>query len=104
MLKKLYFWILRCGDFFNQLIKIKENYNNEIAASYGTNIGFLNDALYLYDHIPFLSGIRGVYQNVIYLFRPIIFPKSELDKIIKSCNVKMHDIKNFKLFNERTWN
>ena len=94
------------GDFSNLLIRVKENYTYELAKNYGTNIGFLDDALYLYDHIPFLSGIRDVYQkeddNMPYSTGYI--SSSELDEIITMNNIKMQDKTNFRLYDERTWN
>lgn len=93
------------GDFSNLLIKVKENYTYEASESYGTDIGFLNDVLYLYDHIPFLSCIRDVYQNEedAMPYSTGYISRLELDKFIKDNDIKMQDNTNFKLYDERTW-
>lgn len=93
------------GNFFNLLIKVKENYTYEASESYGTDIGFLNDVLYLYDHIPFLSGIRDIYQNEenAMPYSTGYISRLELDKFIKDNDIKMQDNTNFKLYDERTW-
>ena len=93
------------GDFSNIILFVKENYTYEISKNYNTGIGFLNDALYLYNHIPFLSGIRCVYQNVEneLPYSMDYITKKELDKFIKENNIKMKDNSNFKLYDEKTW-
>lgn len=46
------------GDFSSLIRKIEENYKRENAIVYDKDIMFMNDVMYLYDRIPFLSGIK----------------------------------------------
>jgi hypothetical protein len=63
------------------------------------------DILYIYDKIPFLTGIKEVYvsskDNIInstcYISREEIF------NYIKEHNIKLEFNNNFKLSNEETW-
>ena len=63
------------------------------------------DVIYLYDRIPFLSGIRDEYllsqDNLPYSLSYIT--KEEIEKYIKENNIKMHNNSNFKLSDSRTW-
>ena len=94
------------GDFSKLLERIEETYEHEKALKYDSKVWFMADSLYLYDRIPFLSGIKdahiGSNDNLPYSIGYI--PKDELDSYINSHNIVMRDNSNFKLFDERTWN
>lgn len=64
------------------------------------------DCLYIYDRIPFLSGIKNVYisskDNLPYSKSYI--SKDEIEKYVKDNNVTMTTNTNFKLFDSYTWN
>ena len=64
----------------------------------------MSDCLYIYDNIPFISGV-GDYtvskDGVIDLLSYI--SKEELDDYIKMNNVSMSCKDEFKLWDERTW-
>lgn len=91
------------GDLSILLEKLANEYSREAIKKYNTGISFLDDALYLYENIPFLSGIYDFYQN-----KKDNIPNSigyisarELDEIIK--NIKILNDSKFKLFDERIW-
>lgn len=93
------------GDCSILIEKIEENYSYEKAKSYDANIGFMADVLYIYDRIPFLSGIRDVYisanDNLPYSIGYI--SKQEIDQYIQDNHIKMRDHSDFKLSNGFTW-
>ena len=93
------------GDFSILIDRIEKSYEYEKASEYDSEIGLMGDVLYLYDRIPFLSGIKDVYinkdDNLPYSVGYI--SKNEIDKYIESHNVTMNNNTNFKLFDERTW-
>ena len=60
---------------------------------------FINDALYIYDHIPFINGIGDIYNN-----SESYISKEELDDYIKDNNIIMKNDHQFKLCDQRTWN
>ncbi len=93
------------GDLSILLEKLARNYSPEVLEKYNTGIWFLDDALYLYEHIPFLSGIRDVYQSKEDTFPSAVgyISRLELDEIIKNNNIKIKNNPNFKLYNEGTW-
>ncbi len=93
------------GDFSTLLEEIEKNYTFEKAKIYDENISYMADVIYLYDRIPFLSGIRDEYllsqDNLPYSLSYIT--KEEIEKYIKENNIKMHNNSNFKLSDSRTW-
>ena len=93
------------GDFSTLLEEIEKNYTFEKANAYDENISYMADVIYLYNRIPFLSGIRDEYlsskDNTPYSLGYIT--KDEIEKYIKENNIKMHKNSNFKLTDSRTW-
>lgn len=86
------------GDFSCLIEKIEKNYSNDKVLEYDNKIGFMADILYIYDRIPFLTGIKEVYINsTCYIL------KEEIDNYIKAHNIKLESNNYFKLFNEETW-
>ena len=78
------------GDLSLLIEKIEKNYNVEKIKNYDGEIWFLSDCLYIYDNIPFLSGIEDLYlidNNTISSTSYIT--KEELDDYIKENNIKM---------------
>ena len=53
------------------------------------------DILYIYDHIPFISGIRDVYINddEVLPYAGGYISKLEIDQIIQDYHIPMHDHK-----------
>lgn len=93
------------GNLSVLLEKLAREYSAEVLKKYNTGIFFLDDALYLYEHIPFIKGVYDFNQN-----KKDSIPHSigyisvnELDKIIKDNNIKIKENDNFKLNDERTW-
>lgn len=93
------------GDFSILIENVEKSYNAKKAKQYDERIGFMADVMYIYDRIPFLSGINDVYisnnDNLPYSLGYI--SKKEIDEYIKTNNVIMNNNKNFKLYDERTW-
>lgn len=79
-------------------LEIKYNYN-KVEKKYKSKISFINDALYIYDHIPFINGIGDIYNN-----SESYISKEELDDYIKDNNIIMKNDHQFKLCDQRTWN
>jgi len=93
------------GDLSILIEEIENNYNDSTYRKYDERSWFITDCLYIYDNIPFISGIGdytlstdGVISLVSYI------SKEELDEYIKSYNVAMNDNSKFKLWDGRTWN
>ena len=47
-----------CGDISLLIKKIEQNYNEN--KKYDNNISFMSDIIYIYQNIPFISGIKNV--------------------------------------------
>ena len=93
------------GDLRCLLKELEKEYNSSNRKKYDATVGFLDDALYLYDNIPFISGVGDMYflskDNTLCSIS--YFSKEELDQYIKENNIKMSDQSNFKLYDGRTW-
>lgn len=63
------------------------------------------DVLYIYDRMPFISGIKDIYisKNDNIPYSEGYISKEEMDKYIKEFNIKMNPNPNFKLNDGRTW-
>lgn len=93
------------GDLTALIEKIEKSYSNDKALKYDSQIGFMADVLYIYDRIPFLTGIKDVYINSKdNIMNSICYiSKEEIDNYIKEHNIKIETNTEFKLFNEETW-
>lgn len=93
------------GDFSILLEKIEKNYDFEKAEKYDKNISYMADVIYLYERIPFLSGVRDEYisskDNLPYAIGYI--SKEEIEKYIKENNIEINSNEKFKLGDGRTW-
>lgn len=92
------------GDISILIEKIENNYNKSTYKKYDDVRWFMTDCLYIYDNIPFISGVGdyipstdGVISLVSYI------TKEELDEYIKNNNITMNDNSKFKLADGRTW-
>ncbi len=93
------------GDCSLLIEKVENNYTKEQAQKYDSNIGFMGDVIYIYDRIPFISGIKDIYissiDNLPYSIGYI--SKEEIDKYIYDNKIEISYNHNFKLYDERTW-
>lgn len=93
------------GDFSLLIEEIEKNYTFEKVQKYDKNISYMADVIYLYERIPFLSGIRDEYisskDNLPYTVGYIT--KEEIEEYIKENNIKIKTQDNFKLYDGRTW-
>lgn len=93
------------GDFSILIEEIEKNYSYEKAQRYDKNISYMADVIYLYERIPFLSGVRDEYisskDNIPYSIGYI--SKEEIEKYIDENNIKIKKNDNFKLNDGRTW-
>lgn len=91
------------GDFSILIEEIEKAYDYEKAIEY--DVGLMADVLYIYDRVPFLSGIRDVWisdkDTIPYEIGYI--SKEEIEKYIKDNNIKMNANNKFKLYDGRTW-
>lgn len=92
------------GDLSRLIKKIESNYDKLTYQKYDKQSWFLSDCLYIYDNIPFISGIGDFYLDKDDVISSMSYiTKEELDKYIKENNIQMNDNSNFKLYDERTW-
>ena len=63
----------------------------------------MNDILYIYDRMPFISGIKDISISNNMISEESYISKEEIEKYIKEFDVKMNYIDNFKLSDSRTW-
>ena len=93
------------GDLTALIEKIEKSYSNDKALKYDNKIGFMADVLYIYDRIPFLTGIKDVYINSKdNIMNSICYiSKEEIENYIEEHNIKIETNTEFKLFNEETW-
>lgn len=93
------------GDCSLLINKIENEYTKEQAQKYDSNISFMADVIYIYDRMPFISGIKDVYiaseDNLPYSIGYI--KKEEIDKYIIDNKIEISNYHNFKLYDERTW-
>lgn len=93
-----------CGDLSILIKKIEDNYTEEKSKDYDNKISYMGDILYIYDRIPFISGINNIYSsNNGEVIEVGFISTSEIDDYIKEFNVSMHNKDNFKLSNVKTW-
>ena len=85
--------------------KIEMDYDYTKSKMYDSEIKLMGDVLYIYDRIPFLSGIKdvNVNENDNLPYSTSYISKSEIDKYIEEHGIQMKDQSNFKLGDERTW-
>ena len=93
------------GDFSLLIEEIEKSYSYEKVKKYDKNISYMADVIYLYERIPFLSGVRDEYisskDNLPYTIGYI--SKEEIEKYIKENNIKINNNNNFKLYDGCTW-
>lgn len=93
------------GDCSLLINKVENEYTKEQAKKNDSNIGFMADVIYIYDRIPFISGIKDVYisskENLPYSIGYIT--KEEIDKYILDNKIEISNYHNFKLYDGRTW-
>lgn len=92
------------GDCSILIERIEENYSLKKAQQYDNNIAYMNDILYIYDRMPFISGIKDISISNNMISEESYISKEEIEKYIKEFDVKMNYIDNFKLSDSRTWN
>jgi len=93
------------GDISILIEKIEKNYNKYTYKKYDDSKWLMTDCLYIYDYVPFISGIEDcrVSSTDGSIVSSSYLTKEELDEYIKINNIKMNDNSNFKLVDERTW-
>lgn len=91
------------GDCSILIERIEENYSLKKAQQYDNNIAYMNDILYIYDRMPFISGIKDISISNNMISEESYISKEEIEKYIKEFNIKMNHIDNFKLSDSRTW-
>ena len=98
--KDLYF---DSGNLSKLLFKISQNYDKYAEKKYDNDISYIDDCLYIYNRVPFLSGIYDISSDdgLPNFFGYI--SKNELDNYIKVNNIKMLENDKFNLCDERTW-
>lgn len=91
------------GDCSILIERIEENYSIKKTQQYDNNIAYMNDILYIYDRMPFISGIKDISISNNMISEESYISKEEIEKYIKEFNIKMNYIDNFKLSDSRTW-
>ena len=93
------------GDLSILIKQIEDNYNIEYVKKYDGNVWLMSDLLYIYESIPFITGLGDYYispsdkviDTVSYLDR------KELDEYIKGNDIQFNYNVDFKLSNKNTW-
>lgn len=85
--------------------EIEKSYTKEKAALYDENIFFMADVLYIYDRMPFISGIKEIYlhENEKVPYSEYYISKEEIETYIKRFNIKMNHNPDFTLNSQSTW-
>ncbi len=93
------------GDCSILIEEVEKGYTKEKAKQYDNNIGFMSDVLYIYDRIPFISGVKDIYisKKDKISYSEGFISKEEIDNYIEEFNIKMNYNPNFKLYDGRTW-
>lgn len=91
------------GDCSILIERIEENYSLKKAQQYDNNIAYMNDIIYIYDRMPFISGIKDISISNNMISEESYISKEEIEKYIKEFNIKMNHIDNFKLSDSQTW-
>ncbi len=93
------------GDCSILIEKVEKNYTSKKAKQYDKGIGFMSDVLYIYDRIPFISGIKDIYisKNDSMPYSEGYISREEIENYIQEFDVKMNYNPNFKLYDGRTW-
>ena len=87
------------GDLSLLIRKLEQKYSYDLVLKkYKSTIPYMNNVLYIYDNIPFISGVGDIVPT-----GESYITKTELDIYIKEKNIKMNDKSKFKLSDERTW-
>ncbi len=94
------------GDLSILIEKIEKNYKDSTHKKYDNVRWLMTDCLYIYDNIPFISGIEDCSVSSIdgSIVSSFYLTKEELDEYIKKNNIQMNDNSKFKLCDGRTWN
>lgn len=80
------------GDFSILSEQIEKSYTSENAREYEKQIYFMADVLFIYDRIPFLSGIKNIsYSKDNKVISETYISKSEIDEYIEKFHVKMNN-------------
>ena len=85
--------------------KIEKKYDSEKTRKHHKNIPFISDVIYIYERIPFISGIKEIYMSNDNksISTESYIDKSEIENYIKDFNIPINNNLDFKLIDERTW-
>ena len=87
------------------LIKnVEKEYTYDRAKEYDKNIAFMADVIYIYNKIPFISGIKNISNSNINPTSLTYISKEEIEKYIKEFNIKTDRNIELKLNDMNTWN
>ena len=92
------------GGDLSILIEEVEKHYKDSYKRFDSYRWFMTDVLYIYDNIPFISGIGDVYSSKGEITSTTYISKEEIDDYIKENNIKMKDDSKFCLADGRTWN
>lgn len=87
------------GDLSLLIKKLEQEYNYDtVLKKYKSTIPYMNNVLYIYDNIPFISGVGDIIPT-----GESYITNTELDTYIEEEKINMNDKSKFKLSDERTW-
>lgn len=67
------------GNLTELIKKVETNYNKEEIKKYNKDVSFLADCLYIYENIPFISGVGNLYFENNDITSLSYITKEELD-------------------------
>ena len=93
------------GDLDVLINKIEDNYSIKKRNEYDMEISMMGDVLFIYDKMPFISGIKVIYKDSDNLtYSSDYLTKKDIEDYIKLKKIKLSPHNDFDLTDEDTWN
>ena len=87
------------GDLSLLIKRLEQKYSYDLVLKkYKSTIPYMNNVLYIYDNIPFISGVGDIFPTA-----ESYITNTELDTYIEEKKKNINDKSKFKLSDERTW-
>lgn len=93
------------GDLSILIKHLEDRYKLGNVRVYDKDIPYMNDIIYIYESIPFISGIGDIYYSdnkEVSTYSYIT--KEEIDEYINNFNIKINYNSKSKLSDSKTWN
>ena len=92
------------GDLDVLINKIEESYTIKKRNEYDMEISMMGDILYIYDKMPFISGIKVIWKDSDNLtYSSDYLTKKDIEDYMKLKKIKLSPHNDFDLSDEETW-